>query len=157
MTVDYADASTWEEYDVTEMVKKFMSGTSNYGFLIIPDEAVGNTGRNYISSDNTDLKENRPKLTITYETTAIINSVTGFDAMTNVNLKRVGNQLELYVPYGNFYQIYFSNASGQTIKTIKGNGKKWYSLNCDDFSKGLYFISVVSISQQISAKYLHID
>ena len=47
-TTAYAPEFSWEEYDVTEMVKKNVSGAPNHGFYVFPDLKDGNSGRVYL-------------------------------------------------------------------------------------------------------------
>ncbi len=156
-TVEYTGTSSWEEYDVTEIVRKFAGGTPNYGFFIIPDESDGNTGRNYISSDNTESVSLRPKLTITYETTAIINSINDVVGKQNLKVKRNGLVVKLFVPFEDSYQIVLIDAFGRAIEVIKGNGKKWHAINSESLSMGLYFVNVISGTEKLTGKYLHME
>lgn len=157
VTLEYAGASSWEEYDVTDIVKEFVAGTPNYGFFIIPDEADGNTGRNYISSDNTDSDSLRPKLTITYESTAIHHNTIGTAGMQNIIVNKSGPVVKLFVPFENSYQIVFYNASGSTVKEIQSRGEQWYSITNESLSKGLYFVRILSDGKKLTGKYVHIE
>ena len=58
----------WEIYDVTSVIKSFISNPgSNYGFVIIVDEVSDAQGRTYHSSEYAADPTLRPKLTVYYK------------------------------------------------------------------------------------------
>lgn len=155
-SVEYAKISSWEEYDVTEIVAKFVDGTPNYGFFIVPDESDGNTGRNYISSDNTESESLRPKLTITYETTAITNGASGVAKSFNLIVNRNGALINLFIPFEAPYKIVFIDAFGCTVKFVRGYGKAWHSIDSESVANGLYFVNIISKDKIVAGKYMHV-
>lgn len=63
----YAKESGWERFDVTDIVHNFSKGVPNKGFILIPDQKDGNTGRLYPSSEYNSDNSLRPKLTVVYD------------------------------------------------------------------------------------------
>ena len=143
-TTSYAPESSWEDYDVTEIVKLFMDNTPNYGFCIVSDMADNHTGRNYISSENTDLDSLRPKLTVTYTSNAIIIPDLHSQGMSNgLRLCKSCSGIKLYVPFSGHYTISLYNVNGKKIETVCGYRKQWYQLTETKPSNGVYIIHMV--------------
>ena len=69
---DNTDVPAWEEFDVTDAVKEMVAGTrENNGFLFRCKETGTDLGITMRSSEASE-QEFRPKLTITYESSGII-------------------------------------------------------------------------------------
>lgn len=152
----YAAEMSWENYDVTEIVKDFVSGTPNNGFIVFPDIKDGNDGRMYPSSEYSAEDSLRPKLTITYENTAINYSNKGIEGIKNIVINKNGSIIKLFIPFENSYRIGFYNASGNTLEVLNGRGKQWHSINSESLSNGIYFIRIFSDKKNLSGKYIHI-
>ncbi len=154
----YAPEMSWEQYTVTEIVKQFLGDKLNCGFLIIPDLDDNNTGRNYISSDNTELDSLRPRLTVTYESTAIKYNNQVLDGLKDVVLNKTGSSVKLFVPFATEYSISLYGISGEVIKSIDGYGTRWHtlSISSESLPSGVYIINIHSGRKNLSGKYSHI-
>jgi len=141
--IDYAPDSTWEEYDVTDILRQFIHGTPNYGLIIMSDPANGNKDRPYYSSDYTGADSLRPKLTITYSTTAIT-SPKHKDLLTGVLLQKNGPAARLFVPFEKQYRISLFNARGTSVGAVSGNTSGWYRLQTASLPGGIYIIRVIT-------------
>lgn len=140
----YAPLSSWEHYDVTSIVRKFTDGTSNYGFLIIPDLAAGNTHRDYCSSEYADADSLRPKLTVTYTSNAVIPVFHSQGFGNGLRLYKNGSGIRLYIPFSGHYSISLYNVNGKKIETINSSQKQWYQLSDKKLCKGIYIIKITS-------------
>ena len=70
---DNTNVPAWEEFDVTDAVREMLAGTrENNGFMFRCKETGTDLGITMRSSEASE-QEFRPKLTITYETSGIIN------------------------------------------------------------------------------------
>lgn len=56
-------AGTWKTWDITSLVRKWYSGTDNYGIAFKP---VGNTSNTYSLYSANNVADNAPRFTITY-------------------------------------------------------------------------------------------
>ena len=139
----YVPPSYWEHYDVTNIVQKFIDGTTNYGFIIASDLAEGNTHRDYCSSEYTSGDSLRPKLTVTYTSNAIIPDLHSQDVGNGLRLCKNGSGIKLYVPFSGHYKISLYNVNGRKIETVSGYKKQWYQLTENRPSNGVYIINTI--------------
>ena len=153
----YAAEKTWENYDVTDIVKLYVAGTPNHGFIMYPDQSDGNTGRIYYSSDYSSIDSLRPKLIVTYESTGIKQGNKGVFRQNSIAVKKVGTDVQFFVPFENAYRVELYSASGMKIHSMTGYGAKWQSLNSGLLAKGIYSIRVSSGDIHLTGSYLHID
>ena len=135
----FANDSTWENYDVTGIVKKFIDGTPNYGFIVVPDLAEGNTSRDYYSTAFEDIDSLKPKLTVTYTSNAISTPNKSRYLLQGVLLYKDGSVIRLFVPFEKQYRITIYNSKGRVIENINGCESRWYRLNAKMSSHGIYF------------------
>ena len=138
----YAPLSSWEDYEVTNIVQKFIGGTPNYGFLIISDLAVNNTHRDYFSSEYTGADSLRPKLTITYTSSDIIPNSESPDFLIGLRLCKIGSGIKLFIPFTSYYNLSIYNLTGKRIETISGYNEQWCQLKGDAPSNGVYLIQI---------------
>lgn len=129
----------WEEYDVTEMVKKLLSGdVENHGFLLETWEENA-VGRTYASSDD-PTAEDRPKLTVVYDGVGITKS----NIANNIRSLAISvseNTIKFKPHFSGGYNISIISPSGKAIsKRSVNNGN--YSMNVSNFAKGVYILSV---------------
>lgn len=141
--IDYVPDSSWENYDVTNIVRQFTSGTPNYGFLIASDRANGNKHRSYYSSEFTKVDSLRPKLTIIHTSTAI-NTFTQHKNLLrkSILLCKKGSVIKLFVPFEKHYRLSLFNPGGKVIETIYGSNSRWYQLKATIPSNGIYFMQI---------------
>ncbi len=139
---DYAPDSSWEHYNVTNIVRFFTHGASNYGFIIQPDHANGNKNRQYCASEYSDPDSLRPKLTITY-TSSSINNLTQYpNLLKGIKLQTAGSAIQLFVPFEKPYQLSLLNSGGRIIESLSGSSRQWYQLKTAELSNGVYFVQV---------------
>lgn len=138
----YAPVSSWEDYEVTDIVQQFIDDTPNYGFLIISDLTVGNTHRDYCSSEYTDADSLRPKLTITYTSSGIIPGLHSPDIFNGLLLCKNSSGIKLFIPFTGHYNLSLYNLKGKKIETICGYNEQWYQLKGGAPSNGVYIIQI---------------
>lgn len=124
------------------MVSKFVSGTPNYGFFLRQDDFNGNTNRQYISSEYDSDKTQRPKLEITYESTAILYSSKHI-SMNRVKVRNMENTLLIDLSFKGGYTVLLTTLSGRKTISFTGNGKKTFSVCKSDINSACYLISIV--------------
>ncbi len=151
---DYAPDSSWENYDVTDIVQQFIHDTPNYGFLIISDLANGNTHRFYYASEYLVLDSLRPKLTITYTSNAIITSTPCKNLFKGILLRKDGSTVRLFIPFEKQYQLSLFNSGGKIIETVSGCKSRWYQLQAAVPSSGIYFMQVHMDGKTAAAKLI---
>ena len=149
---DYAPDSSWEHYDVTDIVQQFTNGIPNYGFIIESDPANGNKRRCYCSSDITVLESLRPKLTITYTSNAIITSTQYKDLLEGILLRNDGSGIRLFVPFEKHYRISLFNARGEIIEAVYGCTSQWCQLKAAQPSNGVYFMQIYMAGKTVTWK-----
>jgi len=137
---NYADTEEWEEFDVTEMVKYLIDNPDkNYGFLIISDEEMNNTQRLYVSSDYTDDKTLRPKLTISDESPIIYTPQKA--SKSTIMLSVTNEAIRFSVPY-EYHHAAICDSKGRTVASFHTNSTKRYALPLEGFSNGVHFLTV---------------
>lgn len=130
-----AAPGTWEEYDVTAMIKFFIENPdSNWGFIIASEKAINNIQRLYYSSDYADDVSLRPKLTID-GTIAIRHSFPkGFTREKKVII--TNSDITITLP-ATGYHVSIIDIRGRTIRSFGKN-----SIPVDILTKGVHFLCV---------------
>ncbi len=156
--VEYAESNTWEEYDITEVIKDVLeNGKPFYGFLtkqfICPRGSnYTNNGRVYHSSDYNTV-EKRPKLTVTYTSTGI-NTQFPDKAGQRIQFLRGATHMTVVVPWNNSYDLTFFNSKGEMLFFIKGCNNRRIDIPAGYLSNGLYIVNISNktgvISKQIN-------
>ncbi len=139
---DYAPDSSWEHYDVTNIVRLFTHAETNYGFIIQPDHASGNKDRQYCASEYSDPDSLRPKLTVTYSSSSINNLTQYPNLLKGIKLQTAGSAIQLFVPFEKPYQLSLLNSGGRIIESFSGSSRQWYQLKTAELSNGIYFVQV---------------
>jgi hypothetical protein len=151
---DYVPDSSWEHYDVTDIVQLFIHGTANYGFLIEADPASGNKNRSYCASEYMDSDSLRPKLTITYTSNAIITSTPCKNLFKGILLRKNGSTVRLFIPFEKQYQLSLFNSGGKIIETVSGSKSRWYQLQAATPSSGIYFMQLCMDGKTVGGKVI---
>ncbi len=150
----YAANQSWENYDITQAIKDFLGGTSNYGFLIIGDDRQGWTeaqSRLYASSDLPGLIQSRPKITIRTTDTKIINNSNNQDFTKNISFTYNDSYLNLSVPYSSC-QVSINNIKGQKILSVKANSKN-IKLPLSELSTGVHLMNITHNNRSETVKF----
>ncbi len=153
---DYASMNDWENYNVTDIVKKIHTNEiPNYGFMvkqfIYPKTLQGNNptqrdnyGKSYRSSEFDEV-DKRPKLTVKYETTAIHEKIIGNEFKTGITTRQTVHSLLLFIPFKGSYGICISDLKGKRIfSTIHQKGHNWIEVPVTAISPGLYIIDITN-------------
>lgn len=151
---DYVPDSSWENYEVTDIVQQFTNGIVNYGFIIESDPANGNKRRCYCSSEFTVLDSLRPKLTITYTSNAIITSTQYKNLLEGILLRKQGSVIRFFVPFEKHYRISLFNAEGKIIEAVYGCKSRWYQLKAAMPPNGIYFLQVYMDGKTATCKVI---
>lgn len=147
----YAAPETWEDFDVTAIVKHFLNNPNeNFGFLSIDDEANGHTQRLYASSDYADDQTLRPKLAIEYETAITWFPQTGLRDKINLNITNA--TVSFTLPFNNCLTT-ISNAKGQRILSFEGNTGDKYQVPLHNLGTGLHFLTIKHENRSETVKF----
>ncbi len=137
-----AAEGTWEEYDITSILKFFITNPdSNYGFMIQSEKAVNNIQRIYYSSNYTDDITLRPKLIVEGEI-----AVTYFPvekSNTAVQVTGTNEAIILYIP-GMGSRALLHDLRGRTIKTLIPNRENRYVVPMSILSTGVYYLHTIN-------------
>ena len=134
----------WEDYDVTSFIKEYVTNPEkNCGFIIIADPASSgmNMARYYISSENEDDKENRPKLSIEYATDITI----PFTQKTTSNVigHSLGkNSLSLSFPGSVKYRLSITDTKGRVRVHKSDVAVDKTELSLKNLANGVYTLFV---------------
>lgn len=137
----YAPAASWESYDVTGIVKKFIDGTPNYGFLLVNDYKSGNTERIYISSEYQTDKSWRPKLTIKSPSIGIVQShaISREKAYTII---KTADFLKIYMRFKGRYTLELVDMMGRNIISYNDAGQKCHQIPIRRLCDGMYVMNI---------------
>lgn len=145
VNITFVDPETWEEYDVTALVEEFYKNPgSNHGFLVRPKEGESCPGRFYISSEFEADKSLHPKLTITYETTGIINSLSQKKFNNGITVSSSALGLKLAIPFSQPYTVILTDLQGRTVYTLQGDQAQTYTIPVRSLARGIYIFHVTS-------------
>ena len=142
---------SWEKFDVTAMVKTWMSGKNkNYGFLIETwHENV--VGLAYISSNATSATSH-PKLTITYDGVAVLEKVAKSSLLTNVVFN--GKNVMIKPVSSKAYSVKIVTPAGKVVyNEVVGSGNQ-KAIDVASLSRGLYFANVSDGSLNQSVPFI---
>ena len=137
----YAAAATWESYNVTGIIKKFIDGTPNYGFILVNDYMSGHTERIYISSEYSTDKSWRPKLTIKYGSIGIIHSQT-INRQKAYTIIKTADMLKIYTPAAGRHTVELVDMMGRKIVFFDDAGEKCHQIPVSRLCNGMYFIKI---------------
>jgi len=140
-----AKPDDWEDYNVTEMVKGWISEPSkNKGFILVADEnpEANNTGRKYYSSENS-AKDKRPQLVIDYKNSAI-QFKTGPGFYQSVTLHCTRNRVTIESPKARICDIFLFDAKGKMVESFRGISAFKSSVPLHALGNGVYSIAVAT-------------
>ncbi len=150
----YAPLMNWEEYNVTDIVKKMHANEiPNYGFIIKQflcpksndkDDAKVrmNWGKSYYSSQYTEI-DKRPKLTVRYESTAIHQKQKARVSLGTLVYAPSSRTLRLLIPDVSIVQVQIHNLKGRQIDNFSCAGNRWHNHTLLS-APGIYFVKVQS-------------
>ncbi len=165
--VDYVDANSWENYNVTEVIKQAVNnGKSFHGFMIkqflepaeeaweINTSAKGIDGRLYWSSeyDSLDL---RPKLTVTYTSTSIGNPVFS-EIKEDISLINRRSFISVYISFVSNYNLSVYNLQGKRVLTLNDCMTKRIDLPVNNLSSGVHSLTIQNEQTTISKRFTFI-
>ena len=138
----------WESFTVTDAVKKYVKNPGSFcGLLLKP--YLGNIGRWYASSDHAE-QAKRPKLTIKYSGTGIIDKVKQM-SLNTIRIK--GKGVLVFIPLSNQYQVSIMDLKGRLIHSFAGTGQSWYAIPAEHLIDGINIICAknryTTIAQEI--------
>ncbi len=132
------NASVWEEYEVTNMIKDFIDNpSSNHGFIIYI--RLDDYGCQYPSSESTSDESKRPKLTVDYSGTAINHSLMNRKNNT-IEFRNSNNSLSFTVPYNN-YSVRIYSPNGKIILSYEGDGY-YNTVALNKLSTGVHIVQI---------------
>ena len=158
----------WENYDVTDIVKKIHKNQiANYGFMIKQFVCIKTTrgrdpklrynwGKSYRSSEYEEV-EKRPKLTVKYEQTSINPTNLTSTLNNDIVIKKNGENLKIFIPFENNYTVLFSDLKGSQVYTFEGNQNQWYYIVTENFSNKMYIVSVKLNKKTLYSKFLFVN
>ncbi len=160
----YVPKNQWENYDVTDIIKrKIKDQNSFYGFMIkqyvcpkieSTHKVLMNLGRSYKSSE-VDSIELRPKLTITYNSTAINdNNYYQGNLIKEIAIKKSEKWISFYSPLKTNYWVLLFNLKGEKVFSYQGFGKKWITLSSQTISQGIYFLHIHTKNEALIKKVI---
>lgn len=152
VVADYADTCSWENYDVTDMVKEMHANQiANYGFMIKQFVCIKtaqgkdpklryNWGKSYRSSEYEEV-EIRPKLTVKYETTGINTYHTANFFKSKIVTINIANALKIHIPFEDSYHVSINDLKGRELLSYEGKGERWIALPTT-ITRGMFLIKV---------------
>ncbi len=167
LIAQYAKIHDWENYDVTDIVKKIHKNQiANYGFMIKQFVCIKTTrgrdpklrynwGKSYRSSEYEEV-EKRPKLTVKYEQTSINPTNLTSTLNNDIVIKKNGENLKIFIPFENNYTVLFSDLKGSQVYTFEGNQNQWYYIVTENFSNKMYIVSVKLNKKTLYSKFLFV-
>ena len=158
---EYAAINTWEEYDVTEVIKEAVKKPELFhGFIIKqfldPRENKGensknrsNQGKAYYSSDYDEI-DKRPKLTITYTSTGVVTPLPS-QIKDNIPVMKKGEKIMVFVSFEKAYEVLVFDIQGQKLVSLTGGNRGWIELPVNHLSSGINIVTI-KIGQTIISK-----
>lgn len=139
-TETYAGPGEWENYNVTSKMQEYINNPElNYGFILVPSDNTL-TGRIYRSSEYWDTGE-RPKLTITYEQTAVRPEKSIVRGNKGIGLEIISNMLMLRLSHGQDFHVRLCRLNGE-IFLSKDFSAQNVSINIGNCAQGVYLVTV---------------
>lgn len=162
--VDYVDINSWENYDVTEVIKQAVNnGKSFHGFMIKQflhpaEEDKGNNavakgidGRLYWASEYDEV-DKRPKLTVKYTSTGISAQFSNKMEHSVQFIKR-GNKIIVIVPGTKTYDLTLFNLKGKELISLKRCTTHRTDIPAKYLSSGLHVMIVTHARKNVSIKF----
>ena len=155
--VDYTEWNTWENYDVTEVIKKAVGNPESFhGFLakqfLCPYESNHiNEGRAYRSSEYDEV-DKRPKLTVKY-TSSGINTPLYSKSNDNLFFLRRGKRITVFIPFKKAYDVSVFNIQGKKLISLTGCNKSWVDLPVHYLSSGINIVTIKNEQKVISKRF----
>ena len=161
---DYAKLNDWENYNVTDIVKKMhKSQIPNHGFMIKQfvciETAQGkdpklryNWGKSYWASEYEKI-EKRPKLTVKYEQASIHSNTVMINQKTGITIQKNAGNIRMYIPFTESYHIFINDIKGRELLSFEGNGEKCISLP-RALSSGIVLIKADIKEKSIKTRFL---
>ncbi len=132
--------NAWENYDVTDRIQEMVNGErDNYGFLL--KTWFHNAMERSYASSKADEQDNRPKLTITYDETAISFGVKSLSENI-LNMFIVNNGIKVAFKKNFGYKISLTTLSGRIIQNSRVNNDNSHYINTQGLAKGVYLLHV---------------
>lgn len=154
---EYAALNTWEEYDVTEIIREVIDKQDQFhGFIIKQfldprEKNRSNQGKAYYSSEYDEL-DKRPKLTITY-TSSGINTTILNQLSDNINIVRKDEKIMLFIPFKKANEVLVYNIKGQKQFSLTAGKSGWIDLPLYNLSSGLHIVTIKSGQKSISKRF----
>jgi len=144
----------WEHFDVTQAIIDFQkSPSSNYGFLLKFDSYTPNHNVLYVSSEDKDSVQNRPKLTITIEETTGI----GHARVSENNRIRIAQNnglVKLFLPFSGNTQVIITDMRGKRVATFTVSANNGWISMPGAISSGMHIFTVQNADKKITTKTL---
>ena len=159
----FVEANNWENYDVTEPVKSFLTGREpNYGFIIATAIDINeitdfsSPDRQYIASDYAASSELRPKLSITYESAGISNFISSTVLNNKISVTITPQEVKFYVPFQGSYTVTLTDIKGRTITSFNGSGEKLHRIPATKLSNGMHILGITTEGKIAFTKFLFV-
>lgn len=135
-----AGINQWESYDVTDRIQEMVNGDrENYGFLI--KTWFHNSAERSYSSSKADNVEDRPKLTITYDGTAISFGKNKFEKGL-MELSTLQNGINVSFKKSGNYTVSLRTISGRTLQKNGVDHSKSHFIGTEGLAKGVYLLNI---------------
>jgi hypothetical protein len=159
----FGPVESWDTYDVKYAIRLFLlNPATNFGFLIGCLDDFNNVmdahcpNQQYISSDNSEFQDLRPRLILTYDTDGIINLLSSNVNGKEILVNRTPENIKLFIPFNKSYKVSFSDIKGRNILSFNGNKEKWHHIPANSLSAGMHIISISLDGQAVHKKFLMI-
>lgn len=134
------EMNTWETYDVTDRIQEMVNGErDNYGFLL--KTWFHNAMERSYASSKADEQDNRPKLTITYDETAISFGVKSIGENI-MNMSIVNEGIKIAFNKSANYELSLTTLSGRAIQNSRVNSVSSHYIETQGLAKGVYLLHV---------------
>ena len=159
--VDYSEKNTWENYDVTEVIKKAVGNPEPFhGFLLkqflCPYESSHiNEGRVYRSSEYDEV-DKRPKLTVKYTSSGIHTPLLS-KSDDNVSFLRRGERITVFIPFKKAYDVTVFNTQGEKLFSLTDGSRSCIELPLHHLSSGLHIVTIKHGQKCISIRFFIIQ
>lgn len=146
-TTKYTELNKWEHHDVTNAMKEIIKDSDSfYGFLVkqlvyLRTRDLRSSGRVYNSSEAEEV-DKRPKLTITYKSTSVVNNFLVNNLNNNILIRKTTEAFKIYVPFENNYRVTIIDLKGKRILSFNGNKKQWFEIPANSITSGMHIICV---------------
>ncbi len=139
-------------YDVTKPTQNIVNGGDNFGFIIIPDLAEGNTGREYVSTENNGPDTLNPKLILTFGSTSIKNASKLGYAQPCKSFCLNGNICVQFTTSNHSFEYVLIYSLDGTLITRHTIQEKVNSVKIPFASQGIFLLRVKAQEKSFTAK-----